>query len=64
MVQAHVVHSPNTESWVLTVLTLTKLQLLGGNSDLFLPSLQAGADLEMGTSQMTEPKKHKLLLAV
>lgn len=61
MVQAHVVHSPNTESWVLT---LTKLQLLGGNSDLFLPSLQAGADLEMGTSQMTEPKKHKLLLAV
>lgn len=61
MVQAHIVRSSNTESWALT---LTKLQLLGGNSDLFLPSLQAGADLEMGTSQMTEPKKHKLLLAV
>lgn len=53
MVQDHIVHSPNTENWVLT---LTKLQLLGGNSDLFLPSLQVGADLEMGASQMTEPK--------
>lgn len=46
--QAHVVYFPNAQNWMLS---LVKHQLLPGNSDVFLTSLQLGADLKISVSQ-------------
>lgn len=47
--QDHVVYFPNIQNWMLS---LVKHQLLPGNSDVFLTSLQLGADLQTSVSQI------------
>lgn len=49
MMQGYVVYFPNVQDWMLS---LTKHQLLPGNSDIFLTSRQLGADLQTTVSQI------------